>query len=93
MKKGKIIFCGISAILLLCGFTWGMANKVLVFKGKDNAEIRVTVPNTKDYRNTNSENNVDNENVQVGQVIINNGVKEVVYAVGENGSYITEPME
>lgn len=93
MKNGKIMFCSISAILLLCGFTWGISNNVVTFKGKDNAEIKVLVSNPHDYRNNNNTSYADYEEVEVGQIIINNGIKEVVFAVGENGSYITEQIE
>ncbi len=94
-KKTLPITCMIVIIgVLACGFVYASSNTKLSetrFTGANNSEITVF-----NYEQDNSYETlpIDTDLVpEIGQVIDCNGEKEVVFAIGPNGSYITMPAD
>ncbi|MDW2800846.1 hypothetical protein RZO55_25060 [Clostridium boliviensis] len=77
--------------LLTCGFAYAKANPdSLQFVGKNNTEITLYT-DKKDLMQNGLATDNEDPNLEIGQVIVSNGVKEIVYAIGADGSYITIP--
>lgn len=93
LKSLSIIFITLIASLLLSGFTHLSRHpNTLHFKGTNNTEITVFTNNQDFISHALTMNpETPNDNIEIGQIIITNGVKEVVFAISEDGSYITIP--
>lgn len=79
--------------LLTWGFAYAKANPCpLQFTGKNNAEVTLFADKQdliqSDFM---TDNEHESENLEIGQVIVSNGVEEIVFAIGTDGSYITIP--
>ena len=77
--------------VFLCGFAYAKANPgTLQFTGENNTEVTVFT-DTQELMQSDLEIDHDSQNYEIGQVIVSNGVKEIVFAIGTDGSYITIP--
>lgn len=94
MPRSLMAICTIVGIgLLTCGFTYAEANNnLLQFTGKENTEVTL-LGDKQNFVQSNcvEVNEYENEDLEVGQVIVSNGIEEIVFAIGADGSYITIP--
>ena len=58
--------------------------------GKNNTEVTLFVDKQNPVQSDSVADNEDS-NLEIGQVIVSNGVKEIIFALGADGSYITIP--
>ncbi|WP_143321099.1 hypothetical protein [Clostridium sp. HBUAS56010] len=92
IKKPLSAICMMVVIgLLTCGFVYAKANPdSLQFTGKNNSEVTLFA-DKQDLMQSGFATDKEDSNLEIGQVIVSNGVKEIVYAIGTDGSYITIP--
>lgn len=77
--------------LLTCGFAYTKANSYsLHFSGKNNTEVTLFA-DKRELIQSDLAADKEHENLEIGQVIVSHGVKEAVFAIGADGSYITIP--
>ncbi|MBE5979570.1 MAG: hypothetical protein E7249_10575 [Paenibacillaceae bacterium] len=92
IRKPLHAICLVAVIgLLTCGIVYAKANPTpLQFLGENNTKVTLFVDKQKPIQ---SDSVVDSEdsNLEIGQVIVSNGVKEIIFALGPDGSYITIP--
>ena len=95
-KKSLIISCIIVVLILtvVIGFgAWAMAaGPATIFKTEDGEVVNVVARDSKTYTIVPEESvseGTDGE-IHYGDIIERNGVKERVFAIAEDGSFITE---
>lgn len=103
LNRKNLLISMVSAFIgmgvVIGGATQVIANSdILHYVGKDNVEITVTSDkdNFRDYDQQNSTsyiNTSESKSLKVGQSIVTSGIEEIIFAIGENGSYITIPVE
>lgn len=77
--------------LLTCVIVYAKGSpNSLQFIGKNNTGITLFV-DKQNLMQSNSEEENENANLEIGQVIVSNGTKEIIFAIGTDGSYITIP--
>ena len=75
--------------LLTCNIVYAKVNPTsLQFLGKNNTKVTLFVDKQKPIQRGSVADNEDS-NLEIGQVIVSNGVKEIIFALGPDGSYIT----
>mgnify|MGYP000930045916 CR=1 FL=1 len=94
IPKSLSAMCMVVVIgLLTWGFAYAKANPdSLQFTGKNNAEVTLFA-DKQDFMQSDFEtdNEHESQNLEIGKVIVSNGVEEIVFAIGTDGSYITIP--
>lgn len=94
LPKVMLVMCMVVGLILLtCGFTNSKVKpNLLKFIGKDNTAITL-LADKQDYMQDElvTVNEKENGELKVGQVIVSNGVEEIIFAIGSDGSYITIP--
>lgn len=95
MSKIKKLLLAIYTVIVIglftCGLVYAKANPdSLHFLGKNNTEVSLFI-NKQDLTQSNSVIDNKDSNLKIGQVIVSNGVKETVFAIGADSSYITIP--
>ena len=92
IQKTLTTICMVVVIgLLTCGFTYEKSNPdFLQFTSKNDAEV-ILFTDKQDLIQSDFIANNENQNLEIGQIIVSNGMKEVVFAIGTDGSYITIP--
>lgn len=103
MFKKKLLIPIVSVIIGIGTLTYGLTGviaspDILHFVGKDNMDITVLTDNhdsEQHYQEINSEyaDISEGARLRVGQSIVFNGVEEIIFAIGKDGSYITVPNE
>ncbi len=92
IRKPLSAICLVAVIgLLTCGIVYAKANPTLLqFIGKNNTKVTLSVDKQNPIQSDSMADNEDS-NLEIGQVIESNGVKEIIFALGPDGSYITIP--
>ncbi|MBE5986272.1 hypothetical protein BXY41_101343 [Lacrimispora xylanisolvens] len=93
IRRPLTAICLVAVIgLLTCGIVNAKANPTsLQLIGKNNTEVTLFADKHPPIQSDSVADNEDS-NLEIGQVIVSNGVKEIIFALGTDGSYITIPV-
>lgn len=97
LKNFKVVMGGSLLIVIsFCIIVNANNMKLKIFKNSSGKNINLYYTDNSSpsfIQNKNSVGINDKDNVEVGDIIYNNDIKEIVVAISDDGTYITLPYE